>query len=293
MTATEARQAPWEVTSAGASLHVSGPSLLATWWPIIAPHLPMASIREGTADRAVDAVIPAGASPADVRRWLNAHLHCLHLGRDVLALHAVALERDGGVILLLGDHGAGKSLTGLAMVRAGWRVVAGDVALVRMVRPRRAGEAVVHVLGGTNAYLVNRDAVSCCFPGIGLPDNDQEKIDLSDRLSIFEGGELDRSWGGWPLVHAAMVHAFCERSCSRRASVTNADSHTAASILYRASGHLLNRVPLVGHDPLGLLETPDQARRRLRLVRELAATVRVQTVTGPPTAIEAVIRDVG
>lgn len=60
----------------------------------------------------------------------------------VYVLHAAAIERDGTACLILGGSGSGKSTTAFAAQRAGWRVVADDVVLLRM----GGGGAEVHGL---------------------------------------------------------------------------------------------------------------------------------------------------
>jgi hypothetical protein len=86
------------------------------------------------------------------------HVHQLRVGR--LSVHSVALARSGRAVLLLGEHGAGKSLVGLALVERGWDVVAGDVALVGV---GEQGEQRPVVLGGTRAYLVRAGALQRYF----------------------------------------------------------------------------------------------------------------------------------
>lgn len=106
----------WEVSSAGQCLRVAGPAELSRWWPRIGPQIP------GVASGALASVVghaqlklPDAVTVADARRWINAHLHCVHLRRDTLSVHGVALAHEGRAVVLLGGHGAGKSLTGLAL----------------------------------------------------------------------------------------------------------------------------------------------------------------------------------
>ncbi|MFI1869384.1 hypothetical protein [Streptomyces jumonjinensis] len=124
----------WELVSAGRALAVHTGPMPAGVWDRVVPHLP--GVTEPPQphpdpDHSSPVVhLPEGAGVGDVRRLLNAHLHLLHLAAECLALHAVAVERDGVAVLLLGGHGAGKSLTALALAERGWRVLAGDVTLL-------------------------------------------------------------------------------------------------------------------------------------------------------------------
>jgi len=52
--------------------------------------------------------------------------------RDLLWLHAAAVERGGSALLLCGPSGQGKSTLGSALCERGWRLMSDDVAPVRM-----------------------------------------------------------------------------------------------------------------------------------------------------------------
>ncbi len=86
----------------------------------------------------------------DARRIANATAHCRRVLLGMLSVHAVAMVRDGEAVVLFGSHGAGKSVTGLALAERGWIVVAGDMALIQVggheTRPLLAG--------GSRKYLL-------------------------------------------------------------------------------------------------------------------------------------------
>ena len=60
--------------------------------------------------------------------------------RGLLAVHASAVEMDGGAVLVVGPSGAGKSTTAAAFALNGWPVLTDDVAVIA---PRDGGLEVV------------------------------------------------------------------------------------------------------------------------------------------------------
>ena len=271
-------RAVWEVASVGRRLRVAGPAELSRWWPRIGPQIP------GVASGALASVVgnaqlrlPDAVTVADARRWINAHLHCVHLRRDTLSVHGVALAHEGRAVLLLGGHGAGKSLTGLALMRGyRWWPVAGDTALVQ-VRER----AAPLVIGGTSAYLVRQREARRWFPELPLPMQGGERVDLSGQPTLD-----DRP--GFPLV--GVIQVAVDASHSETGSVTRCEEHTAANAWYRASGHLLDKILDDHHaDPLRLVEDGELARQRVRLVHRLAANMGCGWCRGDPHQIAAAI----
>ena len=73
--------------------------------------------------------------------------------RGDVALHAAAVEVDGGAFLLTGDSGAGKTTTAAAFFREGHRVLADDLSCCRV------GEQPV-LIPGPALLRVNPDAAS-------------------------------------------------------------------------------------------------------------------------------------
>jgi hypothetical protein len=269
--------AVWEVISAGQRLRVAGPAELPRWWPRIGPQIP------GVASDALASVVgqaqlrlPEAVTAADARRWINAHLHCVHLRRDTLSVHGVALAQEGRAVLLLGGHGAGKSLTGLALMRGyQWWPVAGDTALVQV-------SDWPLVVGGTSAYLVRRREAHRWFPELSLPVAGEERVDVSGHQPVLDEGP------GFPLVGAIQVAV--DASHSGTGSVTRCEKHTAANAWYRASGHLLDKVLDDHHaDPLRLVEDGALTRARVRLVHRLAASIGCGWCRGDPHQIAAAI----
>ncbi|MGH3720382.1 MAG: hypothetical protein ACRDRI_16365 [Pseudonocardiaceae bacterium] len=226
--------------------------------------------------------LPEDVTLGDARRWINAHLHRAHLGNDTVSVHGVAVAHADGAVALLGEHGAGKSLTGLAlMIGHGWRAVAGDTVLVHV------GEGTPRVVGGTGAYIVRRQETRRWFPELRLPPlRDGDTVDISEQLP----GD-PRS--GIPLV--AGIQVAVDGGFSGDDPMVWCDGQTARNAWYRASGHLLDKVLDDHHaDPLRLVEVPELARARIRLVRRLAAGVGCGWLRGSPHRVaEAITRLVG
>ncbi len=260
--------------SGGRTLRVSGGHRLFSSWSRVAPHLP--GVHPGKApgrtDESADLDLPRTIGLDDARRLVNAHLHLLHLGHDTLCAHAVALHRDGlGAVLLLGGHGAGKTLVGVALAMRGWHVLAGDVTLLDV--GARSGVAI---RGGTAAFLVRRGPALRWFPELPLGTSEQEKVDFGSEWTVFPDQPV-------PVVAAVSVHIS-----EVAGPVREIDRHTARTLWLRASGHLLDRMLDSEDGPvLRLLEASSATRRRVALVRALAAHLTVHAVWGPPADIAA------
>jgi hypothetical protein len=211
----------------------------------------------------------------DARRLINVHLHRLHLGYGVLSLHAVALVRpgSGSSVVLLGTHGAGKTLVAIALAEVGWLPVSGDLALLS-VGPQPA------VLGGTSAFLARPEAVRRWFPGLHLhlPDADADRVDLRGRWGSVA------QLGSWPVRAAVLVDVDGDpAACLEQAKTV--DGHTAVSAWLRASTHLLDRILDSSPEVLRLVEDEGSARLRVELVRHLAARLPLHTAWGAPQLI--------
>jgi hypothetical protein len=236
------------VVSAGRSLRVAADDGLADSWPRIAPHLPgvRPDLPLEPVDGQADVSLPYGLGPGDSRRLINAHLHVLHLGHGTLCPHAVALYKDGyGAVLLLGGHGAGKTLAAIAMVAR----------------------------GGTAAFLVRRRPTRRWFPELDLTSSGTERVDLGPW------------WTSWAEEPVPVLAAVSVQVGEAEGALEEIDAHTARTLWLRVSGHLLDRV-LDGADTiLRLLEDGPATRRRVELVRTLAARTPVHAVLGPPAGI--------
>ncbi|MFH0246105.1 hypothetical protein ACGRHY_27650 [Streptomyces sp. HK10] len=277
-----ARERTYELASAGRSLLVRADGSLAAQWGKVAPHLPGVApgdLRPGAGPAAVR--LPDGAEAGDARRLLNAHLHLLHLAHGTLCAHAVALRHPerGWAVVLLGGHGAGKTLVALALARRGWQIRAGDVTLLDC-----SGHPLVpRVLGGTSAFLARREPTRRWFPDLPLPKAGAHRADLAVLLGL-PTPEPGAAPEPVPVTAALTVDVDGDRQ-ARHAAVEALDAHTAATVWWRASGHLLER--LLDHSDLVLrrLETDPDAARRLARVRALADHLPLHAVWGTPEAI--------
>ncbi|MEU6350171.1 hypothetical protein ABZ896_12670 [Streptomyces sp. NPDC047072] len=280
----------YEVSSAGRSLVVDADPTLERRWESIAPHLPgvlPAGLRAGAGPVTVQ--LPAGAADGDARRVLNAHLHLLHLSHSTLCVHAVALQHpgDGRVAVLLGGHGAGKTLAALALARRGWRVLAGDVALVECSSP--GGQP--RVLGGTAAFLARRGPTRRWFPDLELAAAGPDRVDLSLLPGLREPLPLDLGAGGVSGVSVAAVVDVDGDPAAGTGTVEVLDTHTAATVWWRASGHLLERLLDNRAVVLRQLEDAAAASHRLERVQNLAGVIRLHAVWGAPEMIADRIED--
>lgn len=280
MRATTVRRAV-AVHSAGQALTIVATTRLIEAWPRIAPGVPGAS---------ADLAAPAAAGPppvavpgdlGDARRLINACLHVLHLAHGTLAVHAVAMHRPGtGAVLLLGGHGAGKTLTALALHDLGWQWLTGDVTLLH------AGPGgLPRVRGGTTALLARRGPVRRWFPRHRVPEAGPDVVDLRDRPGITPAAQTPAG----PVVGAFLVDVDADPATDGRPRPV--DAHTTETVWWKASGHLLDRV-LTGEDlpPLRSLEDERAQMRRARQVRALARSgCRMALARGTPHAIAAQI----
>ncbi|SDI49855.1 hypothetical protein SAMN05421505_1607 [Sinosporangium album] len=266
------------VRSGGRALIVAAADALISGWPQVAPHVPGASatVRACRPSR-VSVNVPADL--AEARRLINAHLHVLHLGYDTLAVHSVALYRPGsGAVVLLGGHGAGKTLTGTALGLRGWRWLSGDVTLLDI---DRTGGAVVR--GGTGAIIARRTALRRWFPGLAVPEAGPGLLDLYGWPAFVGAGTS-------PIVGrvaaAALIDVTGDLGGDVGDEVQLLEPHTAESVWWTGSGHLVDRVRAEpGALPLRALEGERELLRRARLVRTVARDLPMHLLRGSPHRI--------
>lgn len=257
---------------------VEGPQRLGLWWPTLSAQIPGAHGGPISVDSGLAALtLTDSTTPADARRIINAKLHAEHLGHDTLSLHGVAVAKAGRAVLLIGDYGAGKSLTGLSMIMSmGWSPVGGDTCLVRL-----DAQGIVDVVGGTRAFVVRSSAIARWFPTLAISEENGVRIDLADSLPSHSGGGAPRLAGIVMVAVDGGGFAPQPVPCGEQ---------VAASALYRASGHMLAKVlDDAAADPLSLMEGSELARRRLWLVRRLSSTVRYWWLRGTPGDMAAAV----
>ncbi|WP_433259764.1 hypothetical protein ACQPYK_49220 (plasmid) [Streptosporangium sp. CA-135522] len=204
----------------------------------------------------------------------------LHLGSGTVCVHAVAMHRpEVGAALLLGGHGAGKTLVGVALALRGWHWLAGDVTLLDV-----AAEGGAAVRGGTTAILGRRSAIRRWFPELTLPEG-------PDTVDLHGQGGLPSSLATItpvrvPVAAAVLVDVDGDPLATGR-TLQPVDRHTAATVWLRASGHLLDRILDDGEQPLRLLEDGPAQRQRLHYVHALARSVGMHAARGTPQGIAA------
>lgn len=267
-----------KLPSAGRHLPVADDGRLHRWWPTLHGRIPGTTAAAPEPVPGAEAVVDVTdcGNPSHARQVINAHLHLLHLLHDTLSVHAVALTvpSGDGAVLLLGGHGAGKTLVATALALAGWMPIAGDVTLVRV------GEDTTTVVGGTTAFMVRTAPTARWFPHVPRPE--EEFADLGHLWGLRPASTavpvLDAVWvqvDGDPRLEGARAEPM--------------DAHTARSLWWTASAHLLDRVTPVGCDPLRLLEPPILARHRDALSRTAADRFAPTVLWGEPHAIAATI----
>ncbi len=233
----------------------------------------------GYADLLRDSDTMAG----DARRIANGTAHCRRVLFGILSVHSVAMVRDGEAVVLFGGHGAGKSVTGLALAERGWIAVAGDMALIQV----GGHETRPLLVGGSRQYLLrpasfrewfgsrSQDWIRAGDHGAGVA----ARIDITNALEWAEQpvGEV--------MVRAA-VSVTVDSGAGPIAEVGVMDDHTSASVWYRASSHLVDRV-LDDEDaePLRCMEPPALTTARMMLIREAARALPVRSIFGTPRGI--------
>lgn len=268
------------LVSAGRALHVMDDGRLAHWWPALYGHIPgttaaaPAPLPPWEGETVVD--VTGREAPSQARRVINAHLHLLHLEHDTLCVHAAALSAPGGdgAVLLLGGHGAGKTLVATALALASWTPIAGDVALVQV------GEDTTAVVGGTAAFMVRAAPTARWFPHVPRPDRAH-----ADLGHLWEAAPAPAAV---PVLAAVWVRVDGDPHLDG-ATAEPMDAHTAHTLWWTASAHLLDRVTQVDCDPLRLLEAPAVVRRRAALTRTAVGRLAPTALWGDPHAIAAAI----
>lgn len=220
----------------------------------------------------------------DALRVHRATEHCRRVVQGCLSVHAVAMARGQHGVLLFGGHGAGKSVTGLALAARGWHVLAGDVALVHA-----AGQADrLALVGGTRRFLLRPTSAS--VPGVRPASSWEQtpgptaRIDATDRLTWV-------ALGSDAIEAHLAVNVTVDSGAGTSANLAALDAHTSQSVWWRASGYLLDRVlDDPSAEPLRCMERPALVAVRMGLARSAARLVPVHegfgTADGIAEAIE-------
>lgn len=270
----------FELSSARRALRVKADERLLRWWPALAPHIPgvpaALPVPAPDTDAAVD--VTGLDERAEARRAINAHLHRLHLDHDTVCAHATALTTPDGAraVLLLGGHGAGKTLVATALALRGWNPVAGDVALVHI------DQDGVRLVGGTGAFVVRTAPTARWFPHLPQPGCDRPTLDLR-HLWPYPPKRVEAR-----VAAAVWVRVDGDPHLSP-AAVEPLDTHTAATVWWGASAHLVDRVSTT--EPLRLLEAEEQVCRRAALVDDVSGRLPLTAMWGDPHMIAAAVEE--
>jgi hypothetical protein len=116
--------------------------------------------------------------------------------RGYYLIHAFSLSRDGRALLLTGPSGCGKTTSGLALLRAGWRYVGNDVALLQQ-RPDG-----VYALPMPGPLAIRRHTLKL-LPWLGEKGYFTADPSEPNRVQL----SIDRWFGGW--ADASRVTAVC------------------------------------------------------------------------------------
>jgi hypothetical protein len=219
----------------------------------------------------------------DALRVHRASEHCRSLATGILSVHAVAMVRDGRGVVLLGGHGAGKSVTGLALAARGWHALAGDVVLVQL---EDKGNRVT-LTGGTRRFLLRpTSAAALDSYGSSAPTEAFDPTARTDVTNVVTWVALDSR-----AIEAHLAVNVAVDSGAGPATALNAlDAHTSQSIWWRASSYLIDRVlDDPSAVPLRCMECPALATTRMQLTRLAARLVPVHEGFGTADGIAGAI----
>ncbi|GAB3726983.1 hypothetical protein [Nocardiopsis nanhaiensis] len=271
----------FELSSAQRALRVKADERLLRWWPTLTPHIPgvPATLPVPISSTNAAADVSSLDEQAEARRVINAHLHRLHLAHDTVCAHATALTTPDGAraVLLLGGHGAGKTLVATALALRGWNPVAGDVALVHI------GQDGTRLVGGTSAFVVRTAPTARWFPHFPHPRPTSATADLRHLWPPAPIGN------GVPVATATWIRVDGDPHLSE-AAAERLDAHTSTTVWWGASAHLVDRVSTT--EPLRLVETEAQVRHRAALVDDASDRLPLTGLWGDPHMIAAAVEDI-
>lgn len=226
----------------------------------------------------------SGDLTGDALRIHRAVGHCRAITLGTLSVHAVAMACGNAGVLLFGGHGAGKSMTGLALAARGWRALAGDVALVRVLDD--GGR--LRLSGGTRRFLLrpgSRAARELEHPSSSASPrvSAAARIDVTDRVTwvALNADDIDARLA---------VNVTVDSGAGPTADVGALDAHTSQSVWWRASSYLLDRVledPAA--EPLRSMEHPALSVARVGLVYSAARLLPVREAFGTADGIAEAI----
>ena len=178
--------------------------------------------------------VPNKASAAELRRFVTAVVVAPALRRKKMLVHGVVVSAQDSAILILGDYGAGKTTVSLLLRDRGFRVLAGDSALV---------QADGEIRGGSRAILVREGGLWAAM-GARQPT----RLWLSDGIRRWEAGECPGGpYYGVQLKAIIKVDVHTPSFVERRLSSMET-SYFLESAGYRIFNRCVFGAPIVAQD---------------------------------------------
>ncbi len=176
--------------------------------------------------------------------------------RGLIMIHAFAVERDGGALLLVGESGSGKTTTGLTLTTRGWRYLANDVVLLC--------EEEGSILALPTPGGVGLDARSLeLLPDLGLTSAGAGN---SARKRYYSATELVSGWGSQTPASTIL---FTQLGAEAETALTPTTRAVTLAHLMEASVDRWDTTGLGEHLRLLKLLSHQAAGFDLRLGREL------------------------
>jgi len=183
------------------------------------------------AGRAEGVITPAALEAYGAFEDINAiALVPLLRRRNYVLIHAFAAARNGRALLLVGDCGSGKTTTGLALLAAGWKLLANDSPLLG----EQGGRVMAHAYPGR--LSVHADALRR-IPALRPLANDCELVSKPGWKMVFAAEDRFAS----PWAQSAPVEAICLLKLDAAAAGHRLEVLSPAEALGRTLPHSIDR----------------------------------------------------
>lgn len=234
----------------------------------------------------------AGATIEDTATYLLGPILAFVLRlRGLLAMHASAVEMEGGAVLLTGPSGAGKSTTAAAFALNGWPVLTDDVAVVAArgdalevvpsyPRVRLWDDSVAGLLGASEALPLLTPSWEKRYLPLGTDDAafSAQPLPLRAIFLLREREESDQAPRIEPVTPLAAFPAIIGNLLAGQAFADE-----SAEVAFRFSTRLVQRVPVFA---LTAHTDPQRLPELCRLVADrVAALPRPSAAPGAATHV--------